>query len=157
MKRSSRIQRGLKWVGTSVVVALLIAWAVSLFVFASLASRGWQIGIAAGSVSLSWDETGKRVLPSGWEAVRVRRPWNTKLWIWKPVSYSLPLGVHRFRMPFWIPVVLVGLPTVFLWLKDRRISPYHCQRCGYNLTGNVSGICPECGKPIQDDLHVQRK
>ena len=20
-----------------------------------------------------------------------------------------------------------------------------CQRCGYDLTGNVSGVCPECG------------
>ena len=23
-----------------------------------------------------------------------------------------------------------------------------CVRCSYNLTGNVSGICPECGAPI---------
>ncbi len=24
----------------------------------------------------------------------------------------------------------------------------HCQTCGYNLTGNVSGICPECGNAV---------
>jgi len=24
-------------------------------------------------------------------------------------------------------------------------SPGHWQTCGYNLTGNVSGRCPECG------------
>jgi len=24
-----------------------------------------------------------------------------------------------------------------------------CTRCGYNLTGNVSGICPECGLRIE--------
>lgn len=24
----------------------------------------------------------------------------------------------------------------------------HCKHCGYNLTGNVTGICPECGKPV---------
>lgn len=24
-----------------------------------------------------------------------------------------------------------------------------CSNCGYNLTGNVSGICPECGGDIQ--------
>ncbi|HOB73487.1 MAG TPA: SdpI family protein [Phycisphaerae bacterium] len=23
-----------------------------------------------------------------------------------------------------------------------------CETCGYNLTGNVSGTCPECGSPI---------
>ena len=26
-----------------------------------------------------------------------------------------------------------------------------CRHCGYNLTGNVSGICPECGTPMQTD------
>jgi len=26
----------------------------------------------------------------------------------------------------------------------------HCLNCGYDLTGNVSGICPECGTAIQD-------
>ena len=25
-------------------------------------------------------------------------------------------------------------------------APGHCQRCGYDLTGNESGICPECGQ-----------
>ena len=23
-----------------------------------------------------------------------------------------------------------------------------CTRCGYCLTGNVSGVCPECGTPV---------
>ena len=23
-----------------------------------------------------------------------------------------------------------------------------CPTCGYNLTGNTSGICPECGQPV---------
>lgn len=26
----------------------------------------------------------------------------------------------------------------------------HCWRCGYNMTGNVSGYCPECGAPGAD-------
>ena len=25
-----------------------------------------------------------------------------------------------------------------------------CIPCGYNLTGNVSGVCPECGKRIEN-------
>jgi hypothetical protein len=24
-----------------------------------------------------------------------------------------------------------------------------CTRCGYNLTGNISGVCPECGMPTE--------
>lgn len=23
-----------------------------------------------------------------------------------------------------------------------------CAKCGYNLTANVSGTCPECGTPV---------
>jgi len=25
----------------------------------------------------------------------------------------------------------------------------HCKNCGYNLTGNISGTCPECGMGIK--------
>ncbi len=48
-------------------------------------------------------------------------------------------------VPLWIPVCLVGLPTVVAWYRDRRFPPENCQACNYNLTGNTSGICPECG------------
>ncbi len=30
----------------------------------------------------------------------------------------------------------------------RRRRHNLCVTCGYNLTGNVSGVCPECGEPI---------
>jgi len=30
----------------------------------------------------------------------------------------------------------------------RRGSATVCQTCGYNLTGNASGVCPECGTPV---------
>jgi len=34
---------------------------------------------------------------------------------------------------------------------ERRLVPSEradCDRCGYDLTGNISGTCPECGAPI---------
>ncbi|MBN2562781.1 MAG: hypothetical protein JXQ75_17800 [Phycisphaerae bacterium] len=55
-------------------------------------------------------------------------------------------------------MLLLGtvLATSFLLWRDRsRPSPGRCQECGYDLTGNTSGICPECGTPIADD--VKRK
>jgi hypothetical protein len=30
----------------------------------------------------------------------------------------------------------------------RRMSRGLCAACGYPLTGNVSGVCPECGTPV---------
>lgn len=34
------------------------------------------------------------------------------------------------------------------WRWQRRYPRGHCQFCGYNLTGNTSGTCPECGTTI---------
>jgi len=28
---------------------------------------------------------------------------------------------------------------------NAKHNPPACKQCGYNLTGNVSGVCPECG------------
>ena len=33
--------------------------------------------------------------------------------------------------------------------RRRRRKRGECEECGYNLTGNVSGICPECGVEIR--------
>ncbi|MCB9850952.1 MAG: hypothetical protein H6817_09650 [Phycisphaerales bacterium] len=41
--------------------------------------------------------------------------------------------------------VLVGVIAHLVWRK-RRISG-RCTQCGYDLTGNTSGVCPECGQP----------
>jgi hypothetical protein len=34
----------------------------------------------------------------------------------------------------------------------QRLPAGHCQACGYNLTGNVSGRCPECGEAIKQTV-----
>ena len=42
-------------------------------------------------------------------------------------------------------VSIVSLITgIVRFVRTPRIKPGHCQ-CGYNLTGNTSGVCPECG------------
>lgn len=41
---------------------------------------------------------------------------------------------------------LVGL--CFLRLERWAIPAGHCTTCGYNLTGNTSGVCPECGSGV---------
>ena len=56
---------------------------------------------------------------------------------------SLPI---RY-LPF---VSLVLLTAILFWVDRQRWPKGHCQACGYDLTANTSGICPECGTP-QDD------
>lgn len=68
--------------------------------------------------------------------------------------WRLPWAGHQsdtwtVRMPLWAVFVGAAIPTVLLWWRAcRRMSDGCCGRCGYNLTGNVNGICPECGTPI---------
>ncbi len=51
-------------------------------------------------------------------------------------------------VPLWIPLCALLVLTVTLARGMRRTKPGHCLRCGYDLTGNVSGRCPECGHRI---------
>lgn len=43
-------------------------------------------------------------------------------------------------------------PKTFQWHRDEKpgFPAGHCQSCGYDLTGNTSRVCPECGEPIKD-------
>jgi len=56
---------------------------------------------------------------------------------------------NDLSFPLWIWPPVWGLLTALLWrrwvLRRRRLRPGHCNICGYNLTGNKSGQCPECG------------
>ncbi|MDB5356511.1 MAG: hypothetical protein JWN24_2964 [Phycisphaerales bacterium] len=49
-------------------------------------------------------------------------------------------------------VFMVGAAWCIMGLFVRRfepkIPPGHCLACGYDLTGNVSGTCPECGRKV---------
>ena len=59
----------------------------------------------------------------------------------------------------WVIIVGVSLPLVRLGLRIGQPPVYdddvpHCCECGYNLTGNVSGACPECGTPVGTDTNA---
>ncbi len=43
--------------------------------------------------------------------------------------------------------ILVGFMGASAAEVERALNPDLCKGCSYNLTGNVSGICPECGRP----------
>ena len=77
------------------------------------------------------------------------------------VSFSIAWLVARdeaYALLF--PVVLLvpaGVSIVFVSIgefvasrrADERRRQGFCVRCGYSLTGNLSGVCPECGLRIQ--------
>lgn len=73
-----------------------------------------------------------------WSSARIVRytRWRA-LWL-SPFSLALLLGAY--------PLVVV-IRSYVRWVRLRR-SGAVCRTCGYNLTGNVSGVCPECGTEI---------
>jgi predicted Zn-ribbon and HTH transcriptional regulator len=34
--------------------------------------------------------------------------------------------------------------------QEQLSGPPHCRKCEYNLTGNTSGVCPECGSAVPE-------
>ena len=51
----------------------------------------------------------------------------------------------------WPTVIFAIPPFLALAAKLRRKKrTEECETCGYNLTGNVSGVCPECGSKIYE-------
>ena len=51
-------------------------------------------------------------------------------------------------VPHWFLTLIFAIgPAVWLfkWNKRRKLRSNACPACGYDLTGNESGVCPECG------------
>lgn len=69
-------------------------------------------------------------------------------------SLSSPLTVRRIsKIPLaptlWIAMMVpLGRLAAHMTIRRRQATRKNhvaCVQCGYSLTGNVSGICPECG------------
>jgi hypothetical protein len=55
-------------------------------------------------------------------------------------------------VPFWFLALITGILPVVLLVRFVRSRLLHkngcCLHCGYDLTANTSGVCPECGKRV---------
>ena len=62
-----------------------------------------------------------------------------------PPHFVLTIPIWLIVMPF---AVVLGLLSIPWWRRLRRRWRGCCLDCGYDLTGNVSGACPECGADV---------
>jgi len=79
--------------------------------------------------------------------------WRQRQIGWRPSSTTVAMS--GFRTPVYLPVaLLLGYPLFGVvrdrWREFRRPKRGFCQSCGYDLTGNASGTCPECGGDVRD-------
>ncbi len=61
---------------------------------------------------------------------------------------SINFGQFGFACPFFGGVLGYIVAKRLERRRARRLADGHCGYCGYDLTGNVSGVCPECGERI---------
>jgi hypothetical protein len=61
------------------------------------------------------------------------------------------IDYHTFGIPHWTVAAMLFVP--WGWNRfsrhRRREMTTSCPHCGYNLTANTSGVCPECGTPVE--------
>jgi hypothetical protein len=62
--------------------------------------------------------------------------------------------VYQVSFPIWYLIVVCSIVPVIAFiraplLRSRRRRRNQCVHCGYSLTGNVSGVCPECGRKVE--------
>lgn len=66
----------------------------------------------------------------------------------EPTRYVATITV---QIPTWPVLILLGLYPSYVVVfarkqrRERRRRRGLCITCGYNLTGNTTGVCPECG------------
>ncbi len=164
-RQLSKPWRVVKWTGVVVSLLLGCGWACSVFWSVSI-GRGHgaflyvhgpdRATASAGYLYLTYHRYGDR----DWtvEANRISDRWEPDwferfglCWRWQFEinDNQRPIGLASgvdLLIPFWMLCLPVSVATFVLFYLDRRPPKGHCRNCGYDLTGNESGVCPECGK-----------
>ena len=156
MRPRSRFRRIAKWLGTMLSSLIFVTWLITVPTIGKrrLSVYWWhptnEIGLVMGAMFWeTYPELDRGAPPEwsiGWQTGVGAADTLYQYGILLP-SHSLSRSLSLFRLPLWLPFVVIAVPTAFLWYRDRRwrFPLGHCIKCGYNLTGNTTGICPECG------------
>lgn len=124
------------------------------------------------SFALSGRFTRANEAPPDWvrAAVEAGEEWRSRTYLGRPIAYA-KYESTRGRWLGYVPsttrllfpgfIILVGLVYGGLWIAAstvrfpsrlrslRRRRRGLCGRCGYDLDGVPSGICPECGAAVK--------
>ncbi len=74
-----------------------------------------------------------------------------------PARVLFTARVSELAFPLWAPLFVFSLYPAYRFMQGplrqyRRRHRNQCIECGYSLKGNTSGICPECGTPIPENV-----
>ncbi len=145
-RRPSRLRRVAKWVGVCSTAALAVALLVSLCRIESykttIGADAWQSQLGNGAFVIAQVRP-----PPGFPSSEVAIGRSLRL---EPSFVTNLRGpfISYIVIPMWMLVLPAFVVTAVLWYRDRRPPKGPCLHCGYNLTGNESGVCPECATPV---------
>ncbi|HRX83463.1 MAG TPA: hypothetical protein P5572_00425 [Phycisphaerae bacterium] len=149
MKRRRR-HRVLKRLGLLACATLIALWIVSLRYGVSYFSlqSGYTIGVGSGAISLDVFNRPSVTFAGADGDVDFWERWlvsDVSGWPWFRLKRDKSGIVTFYLIPLWIPLLAAIAFTATVRAKNRRLPANHCQTCGYDLTGNEAGRCPECG------------
>jgi hypothetical protein len=133
-------------------------WSLSLFAWSGYSSATWVVGVADGRLRVV--RTARYAAPLVVNDPGVPTSWGLR---WMPIEArtvmeksgaALPSyeSGRTVDIPLWIMIAVLVLATGPVWMLTRPFPLGHCPACGYDLTGNVSGVCPECGRPRSQSI-----
>lgn len=143
LREAARRQRQLLWLILIVVAAHLVAFLFDrapfqLVLAASAVTVLVQLAVLVQTVRLL-------------AAFQVHIAWRVVvivLMFCPCVNLFVLLGINQYTIR---RLAKAGLKVGFMGVKDEDVVRFldinACRGCGYNMIGNVSGVCPECGKP----------
>lgn len=147
--RFSRLRQRLKWIGTGLVASVIGVWLISLFYAMGIQlPRNIYVGTQDAVITAFWIEN--EIQPDAVWTTRLIGPQFGGFGLIWPHQTDFAYNSGEWGsvtvIPFWTPMLIIAVPTALLWHRDRRCNrPGCCLRCGYDLTGNISGVCSECG------------
>lgn len=150
-----RSRRRWWWIALACTMIVLLTTAVSFrWVIEWTNSRtGWYFYVEYGVLhGNNIQVPGVTPLAGPWYGIfrLVRSPIYTP-WVLFPSVGRHPSG-EWFSFPLHFPLlgllIAVIYPVLPTTVKRRRRKRGLCVHCEYDLTGNVSGVCPECGTPV---------
>jgi hypothetical protein len=153
MEQRRRARRFVKWAGLVLCVMVSAGWAVSLMRCVGVGWDKYRVSLGDGNLCL-WELRTRGRVFEGWH-VYSEAPWGRRSYglTWVHRDFIKDGGTRLLYIPLWLPFLLLAIPAVVFWRQDLRRPDSCC--CGYDLTGNVSGRCPECGRVVAQSPRVR--